>query len=220
MSDNAPPSSKSSTEPTPLPNGRGTGRLVIISGPSGVGKNTIVRRLCHFRTFHFSVSVTTRAARPGERAGVDYHFIDRERFSDMVQEGGLIEWAEFAGNCYGTPRDQVLERLATGEDVILDIEVNGAIQVMDAFPDAVSIFVTPPSIEELEARMRGRRDMSEAEIARRLGLAPEHMEVGRRRFGCLIVNEDLDTTVAAIMDILGSTEVELSQGRSPTDQDG
>ena len=178
---------------------------MIISGPSGVGKNTIVRSLAARRPFHFSVSATTRAARPGETDGVDYHFLDQEGFSAMVRDAKLLEWAEFAGNRYGTPRRQVLEHLAAGEDVILDIEVDGAVQVMDAYPDAVSIFVVPPSLEELEARMRGRMDMSEEQIVMRLGLAREQMRSGRRRFRYEVVNEDLDAVVSAISDILGPT---------------
>ena len=176
---------------------------MIISGPSGVGKNTVVRGVAARRSFHFSVSVTTRAARPGESDGVDYRFIDGESFSSMVRENRLLEWAEFAGNRYGTPRDQVFGYLDAGQDVVLDIELSGAFQVMDAYPDAVSIFLMPPSIEELEARMRGRMGMSEAQIATRLELAEEQLEVGWHRFRHVVVNEDLDTTVAAIMDILG-----------------
>lgn len=180
----------------------GSGRLVIISGPSGVGKNTVVKGLAAHRPFHFSVSATTRAPRPGERDRIDYHFVDDEAFAAMIREERLLEWAEFAGRRYGTPRAQVVDHLAAGTDVVLDVEVSGAFRVMDAYPDAVSIFVMAPSIEELEARMRGRRDMSEAQIATRLALAEEQMQVGPRRFRHVVVNEDLDATVAAILDIL------------------
>ena len=218
MSDSAPPSSKSSAEPTAL-TGSGRGRLVIISGPSGVGKNTVVRGMAAHRRFHFSVSATTRAARPGETDGVDYHFIDEGAFAAMIREDRLLEWAEFAGSRYGTPREQVFDYLAEGQDIVLDIEVSGAIRVMDSYPDVVSIFVMPPSIEELESRMRGRRDMPEAQIATRLELAREQIEVGPRRFRHVVVNEDLDTTVAAIMDILGSTVREPAVGRTPTSRD-
>ena len=177
--------------------------MVIISGPSGVGKNTVVRAMAAQRTFHFSVSATTRQARPAETDGVDYHFVDAEIFSSMIEEARLLEWAEFAGSRYGTLREEVLGYLEDGQDVVLDVEVSGALQVMESYPDAVSIFVMPPSIEELESRMRGRRDMSEAQIATRLALAKEHMEVGPKRFRHVVVNQDLDATVGAIMDILG-----------------
>ena len=198
MTGSALPSSKSSADTA----ASRRGRLVVISGPSGVGKNTIVRGLAARRPFHFSVSATTRPARPGETDGVEYHFLDEEGFSALVREGRMLEWAEFAGNRYGTPKDQVTERLEAGEDVVLDIEVNGALQVMEAYPDAVSIFVMPPSFEELEARMRGRMDMSEEQIAMRLALAEQQMEEGRRRFRHRVVNEDLDAVVSVIADIL------------------
>ena len=202
MNDSAPPSSESSAEAPAGPR-VGRGRLVVISGPSGVGKNTVVRGLSAHRSFHFSVSATTRPARPDEVDGFDYQFIDQERFSSMIRENRLIEWAEFAGNRYGTPRDQVFGHLEAGRDVVLDIELNGAFQVMDEYPDVVSIFLMPPSIDELEARMRGRMGMSEAQIVTRLKLAEEQIEAGWHRFRFVVVNEDLDTTIAAIMDILG-----------------
>lgn len=204
MSDSAPLSCKSSVDP-----GVGSepvrGRLIIISGPSGVGKNTVVRGMAARRSFHFSVSATTRPARPGESDGVDYHFIDHDAFSTMIREGRLLEWAEFAGSRYGTPNEEVLGPLASGKDVVLDIEVSGAIRVMEVFAESTSIFVMPPSIGELEARMRGRRDMTEAQISTRLALAREQMEVGPRQFDHVVVNEDLDTTVDEIMHIIGST---------------
>lgn len=202
MSDSAPLSSKSSTDPTGAPQSV-EGRLVIISGPSGVGKNTVVRAMAARRTFHFSVSATTRRARPAETDGVDYHFVDARTFSSMIEGARLLEWAEFAGHRYGTLREEVLGYLDDGQDVVLDVEVSGALQVMESYPDAVSVFVMPPSIEELESRMRGRRDMSEFQIATRLALAREQMEVGPKRFRHVVVNQDLDATVGAIMDILG-----------------
>ncbi len=193
------------------------GRLVIVSGPSGVGKNTIVRALAAHRSFHFSVSATTRPARPAETEGVDYHFVDASRFEAMIQEGELLEWAEFAGHRYGTPFHQVLKPIEAGEDVVLDVEVSGALQVMDGYPEAVSIFMMPPSLAELEARMRGRRDMSEQQIATRLAIARDQMPVGRARFRHVVVNEDLDETVAAIMEILGRPPVDPPDVAEPSE---
>lgn len=225
MSDSAPLSCKSSIDPAAGSEPVG-GRLIIISGPSGVGKNTVVSGMASRRSFHFSVSATTRAARPGESDGVDYHFIDREAFSMMIREDRLLEWAEFAGSRYGTPKEEVLGPLANGEDVVLDIEVTGAMYLMDLFPDAISIFVMPPSIGELEARMRGRRDMTELQISTRLALAEEQMKIGPLRFGHVVVNEDLGKTVDVIMRIIGSTVPEPSRrpgndrsrcGRRPDD---
>lgn len=209
MSDSAPLSCKSSIDPA-AGSGPDSGRLIIISGPSGVGKNTVVRGMATRRSFHFSVSATTRAARPGESDGVDYHFIDHDAFSMMIREDRLLEWAEFAGSRYGTPKEEVLGPLANGEDVVLDIEVTGAIHLMDVFPEAISIFVMPPSIRELEARMRGRRDMTEVQISTRLELAREQMKIGPLRFGHVVVNEDLGKTVDAIMHIIGPTVQEPS----------
>lgn len=116
----------------------------------------------------------------------------------------MLEWTEFAGNRYGTLHEEVFAYLDTGQDVLLDVELNGAFQVMAAYPDALSIFIMPPSIDELESRMRGRRGMTEAQIATRLELAKSQIERGRHRFAHMVVNEDLDTTVAAIVGILGS----------------
>ena len=209
MSDSARLSSKSSIDPGAASE-PAIGRLIIISGPSGVGKNTVVRGMAARRSFHFSVSATTRTARPGEADGVDYHFIDHEAFAMMIREDRLLEWAEFAGSRYGTPRKEVLGPLANGNDVVLDIEVTGAIRLMEVFPEAISIFVMPPSIGELEARMRGRRDMTEAQISTRLALAGEQMKIGPLRFGHVVVNEDLEKTVDAIMHIIGPTAPEPS----------
>ncbi|MYF82832.1 MAG: guanylate kinase [Acidimicrobiia bacterium] len=181
------------------------GRLVIISGPSGVGKNTVIRALAPHYSFHFAVSATTRARRPDETDGVEYYFIDDEAFSGLIEAGRLLEWAEFAGNRYGTLHDEVFAYLDTGQDVLLDVELNGAFQVMGSYPDALSIFLMPPSLDELESRMRGRRGMTEAQIATRLKLAEDQIDRFCHRFAHVVVNADLDTTVAAIVGILGSS---------------
>ncbi|MYB45841.1 MAG: guanylate kinase [Acidimicrobiia bacterium] len=178
------------------------GRLVIISGPSGVGKNTVIRALVPHYSFHFAISATTRGRRPDETDGVEYYFMDEENFSELIEAGRLLEWTEFAGNRYGTLRDEVFNYLDTGKDVLLDVELNGAFQVMAAYPDALSIFLMPPSIGELESRMRGRRGMTEAQIATRLELAKSQIERGRHRFAHVVVNADLDTTVSSIAGIL------------------
>ncbi len=123
---------------------------------------------------------------------------------ELIEAGRLLEWTEFTGNRYGTLHDEVFAYLDTGEDVLLDVEMNGAFQVMTAYPDALSIFLMPPSIDELESRMRGRRGMTEAQIATRLELAESQIERGWHRFAHVVVNADLDTTVTSIIGILGS----------------
>ena len=133
------------------------GKLLVISGPSGVGKSTVISCLMSMMSnLEFSVSATTRAPRPGETEGVDYFFVSRERFNEMVANNELLEHATFVGNSYGTPRSQVEARLAAGINVILDIEVQGAGQVKALMPEAVTVFLAPPSLEALEARLRGR----------------------------------------------------------------
>ena len=142
--------------------------------------------------------------------GVDYRFVSPETFSSMIRDGLLLEWAEFAGYRYGTLREEILQNLEKGRDVIMDIELNGALRVMDMFPEAVSIYVMPPSINVLEGRLRTRLDMSEDQIATRLALGAEQMKVGPEHFRHVVVNEDLDVTVAEIMDIIVRTVREAS----------
>ena len=188
---------------------------MIISGPSGVGKNTVIRALAPHYDFHFAVSATTRARRPDETDGVEYYFVDEQAFSALEQEGRLLEWAEFAGNRYGTLQDEVFAHLEAGRDVLLDVELNGAFQVMETYPDALSIFLMPPSIDELESRMRGRRGMTEAQIATRLELAGSQIERGWHRFGHVVVNADLEDTVSAIAGILGGQPPEARAAVDP-----
>ena len=134
-----------------------TGNLFVISGPSGAGKGTLVTRLLEeVPDTWVSVSATTRRPRPGEEEGVSYYFLDREDFLALADEGGFLEWAEYAGNCYGTPLASVQREMAAGRQVILEIEVQGALQVREKMPEAHLVFIEPPSLEELEGRLRGR----------------------------------------------------------------
>ena len=167
-----------------------------------MGKNTVVRALEPLHQFHFAVSATTRARRPEETDGVEYHFVSEDEFTAMVESGRLMEWAEFAGSRYGTPYEEVASYLEEGTDVVLDVELSGAFQVMKTHPDATSIFLMPPSLEELETRMRGRRGMAESEIRTRLGIAETQIEKGWERFAHIVVNADLDATVSEIAVIL------------------
>ncbi len=176
--------------------------LVILSGPSGAGKSTVISRFLKLRpdTF-FSVSLTTRDARPGETDGVDYHFRTREEFLNMVKADELLEHAEYVGGCYGTPAAPVLESLAAGRDVILDIEVQGAAQVKEKRPDAVTIFLCPPSLEELERRLRRRGTDPEEKIQDRLIAARrEYSQI--HKYDYIVINDDADTAVRELDGII------------------
>jgi guanylate kinase len=195
-SGNEPLSSKSS------PDSAAPGRLIVVSGPSGVGKSTIVNALAKRHPFYFSVSATTRKARPGETNGIEYYFVEEDEFVGMRDGGELLEWAEYSGNLYGTPRSQVLERIATGGDVLLDIEVMGAVQVKASFPDALMLFLMPPTVDALEKRLRSRGDTSEEDIARRLAIARWQLEVAEERFDHIVVNDSVEDAVERILRIL------------------
>lgn len=161
-----------------------------------------MRRLREDQPFEFSVSATTRSPRPGEVDGVDYHFVDRDTFASWRDGGDLLEWAEYGGHWYGTPRGPVDAALASGHDLILDIENQGALQVKAARPDAILIFVLPPDRVALEHRLRGRADTDEDMIALRLAVADTQIEEARRRYDWLVTNDDVDAAVAQIRRIL------------------
>ncbi|MBS1998469.1 MAG: guanylate kinase [Cyanobacteria bacterium SZAS LIN-2] len=186
------------------------GDLLVITGPSGVGKGTLVERIIE-RVDHLkqSVSVTTRPMRPGEKEGQSYFFRTRAEFEAMVKNGEFMEWAEFAGHLYGTPRAWVYEQLNEGEDVILEIEVQGAKQVHSLYPPAVLIFISPPSFEELEERLRLRGTESEEKIQQRLAKAREEL-LERNIFQYEVVNDVLDSAVAKLVHIVYAERYRLN----------
>ena len=149
------------------------GLLIILSGPSGVGKGTVREQLFKEESLNlaYSISMTTRYKRPGEREGIDYFFVDVDTFKKKIEQGELLEYAQFVGNYYGTPKAYVDQLLDEGKNVVLEIEVQGALQVMKKVPDALTIFLVPPSMEELEKRIRGRRTEAEDVIKERLDKA-------------------------------------------------
>jgi guanylate kinase len=174
------------------------GRLIVLTGPSGVGKGTLMRSLLQRHPeLYYSVSVTTRSPRTGEIDGKNYYFISRNKFEQLVAQGEFLEWAEFAGNYYGTPREAVLNQIRAGKTVVLEIELEGARQIRASFPSALSIFILPPSFEELEQRIRNRGQDSEEAIARRLQCAQEEIKAAEE-FDIQIVNDDFETAVNAI----------------------
>ena len=174
------------------------GRLIVISGPSGVGKSTVVGKAIEGRSdVCFSTSVPTRAPRPGEVDGREYFFIDRERFREMVERDELLEHADYVSNSYGTPRAFVEKKLAEGMNVLLDIEVQGARQVHEKMPGAVTIFIAPPSLEVLEKRLRGRGTDTEEAIAGRLERARQEFHEADF-YDYLIVNDDLERSAHAL----------------------
>ena len=177
------------------------GKLVVISGASGVGKGTVLGIMMKKRKdLKFSVSATTRAPRPSETHGVHYYFVTKEQFEEMIASGQMLEYSAHAANYYGTPRAQAEEKMATGS-VLLDIEPNGAGQVKKAAPDAVLIFIMPPSMEELERRLRGRGDTPEDQIAMRLERAAWEMEQ-RHWYDHVVVNDDAERCADEILKII------------------
>lgn len=167
------------------------GILIVISGFSGAGKGTLVKELLkNYDNYALSVSMTTRQPRPGETDGKDYFFVTREAFEEKVSQDGFIEYASYCGNCYGTPRDYVEEQLAAGKDVILEIEIQGALQVKKKNPQTLLLFVTPPSGEELKRRLVNRKTETEEVINQRMARAVEESE-GIEQYDYLVINDDL-----------------------------
>jgi len=179
------------------------GLLILISGPSGTGKGTVCDLL---RQKHpeisYSISATTRQPRPGEQDGVNYYFYTKEKFREMIDQGQLLEWAEVYGNFYGTPKQKVLNRLEAGEDILLEIDTQGALNVMKVMPEGLFIFLLPPSLEELAARLKGRGTETEESLHRRLGAAVDEIKLATK-YRYVVVNdkvEDAQETIANIIE--------------------
>ncbi|MEY3222783.1 MAG: hypothetical protein RLZZ203_1639 [Cyanobacteriota bacterium] len=174
------------------------GKLIVLTGPSGVGKGTLMNAILQrYPELHYSVSATTRSPRPGEVNGKNYHFITRSEFEKLVTQEEFLEWAEFAGNFYGTPREAVLNHIQSGELVVLEIELEGARQIRHTFPSALSIFILPPSFAELEKRIRGRGQDTEEAISRRLNRAEEEIAAADE-FDLQIINDDFEEALQEI----------------------
>lgn len=177
------------------------GVLSVISGFSGVGKGTIVKKLVEEQGYALSISATSRAPRQGEVHGREYFFLTREEFHSMIENDGLIEWAEYVSNFYGTPREYVEERLAGGKDVILEIEPQGALKVKAQYPEAVLIFIVPPNAKELENRLIGRGTEEIETIKKRLKRAAEETSF-IENYEYIVINDDIEDAVSDIHHII------------------
>ena len=184
---------------------RQKGILTVISGFSGAGKVTIVRELLdRYDEYALSVSMTTRSPGPGERDGVEYFFTDREHFEEAIRQDGLVEYAVYCGNYYGTPRAYVESQLAAGRNVILEIEIQGALKVREKFPESLLIFLTPPNAGELKRRLEERGTEDAEAIARRLARAAEESE-GVEAYDYIVVNDNLEECVEEVHRLVGAS---------------
>lgn len=190
------------------------GLLVVLSGPSGSGKGTVLKRAMQKNEqLELSVSVTTRAPREGEIDGVNYYFLTPEAFQNLLAEDGLLEWAEFCGNFYGTPREKIEQRLNEGKDVVLEIEVQGAMKVRAAFPDAVLIFNLPPSLEELKNRLTGRQTEPPEVVEKRMNTAVWEFSQAEN-YDYVIVNDNVEDAANAFLSILSSEKCKTARNKA------
>jgi guanylate kinase len=184
---------------------------VVLAAPSGTGKTTLAHRLVgHSPDYVFSISATTRRPRTGEIDGVDYHFVDRTRFEEMVEEDELVEWAEVHGRLYGTPRAELERAAARGVHVVLDIDVQGARQIKTRIPEAKLVFVLPPDVETLIGRLTGRGTEDRADVARRLRSALQELQVVEE-FDYVVVNDDLERCVETIRGIVSENAQDVAR---------
>ena len=181
---------------------RNEGILIVVSGFSGAGKGTLMKRLVQeYDGYALSISATTREPRPGEKDGREYFFLSREQFEKRIADHALIEHAEYCGNYYGTPRDYVEKMLSEGRDVILEIEIQGALKIKKQYPTALLVFVSTPSAQELRRRLSGRGTETEEVIDKRLRRAAQEAE-GIEEYDYLVINDDLETCVRQLHEII------------------
>ncbi len=196
----------------------GKGLLLVVSAPSGGGKGTILKELfAQDDNLRLSVSATTRAPRPGEEHGKQYYFISREEFESLISQNKMLEHAEYVGNYYGTPRDPVEEWLAAGNDVVLEIEVQGGAQVKKLMPECVSIFILPPSMKVLEERLRGRGTEAEETVQKRLSTARREIPQAKE-YDYIVFNDRLEDAVDDIQAILRAEKLKYSRNADSTER--
>ena len=179
------------------------GNLTVLTGPSGVGKGTIVRKILESHSnVWLSISATTRQPRPGEIEGEHYFFLDKKNFQEIIDNEGFLEWAAFSDNFYGTPKKIVEEKIEKGSNVLLEIELEGARQIRKSFPEAFQIFLAPPNLSELEKRIRGRGTETEEAIKDRLSIAKKEL-IAKKEFDAVVVNENIEKAFKEIESLLG-----------------
>ena len=189
------------------------GILVVLSGFSGAGKGTIMKEIIQRYPYFLSISATTRAPRQGEINGVDYYFHTKEEFESMIEQGELIEWAEYVGNYYGTPKKAVEKQLNDGKDVLLEIEMQGGMLVKEQFPEAVLLFVTPPSFDELKRRLVGRGTETEEQIDKRMQRATEEV-VYMDSYDYLVINDDLEQAIENVHAIIENEHLRINNNQT------
>ena len=186
------------------------GRLFVISGPSGTGKGTICKELIKDDKIRLSVSMTTRNPREGEVHGVSYYFATKEEFLQKIEAGGFLEYAEVFGNYYGTPKMEVLELLDEGIDVLLEIDVQGALQIKEVYPEAVLVFILPPSMEELRIRLTGRGTETQEVVERRLGEAAKEISYVKH-YDYAVINDDLEEAIDNVKSVIRASHFGVTQ---------
>ncbi len=193
------------------------GILMVVSGPSGCGKGTVLAEIVKSDNIFYSVSATTRSPRPGETDGINYYFLAKNGFEEMIADGGMLEYASYCGNYYGTPRKPVEDMLEKGCHVILEIEVQGAMKIKDKCPDAVFIFILPPSLKELRRRLEKRGTESAEVIEKRLGEAAGEI-VHAYKYDYAVVNGELSEAVNDIKSIIRAEELKIAKIKNTIDE--
>lgn len=193
------------------------GMLIVVSGPSGCGKGTVLAEILKSDKIFYSVSATTRSPRPGETDGVNYYFLTKEKFEKLIEEDGMLEYASYCGNYYGTPKKPVEDMLEQGKHVILEIEVQGAMKVMEKCPEAVFVFILPPSLKELERRLNKRGTEAEDIIKKRLSEAAGEIKQAHK-YNYAVINGELEKAVDDLKAIIRAEELKAKNSKNNIDE--